>query len=82
VKFFQAVGIAVEFCSHLIHSFALAVGSSKKERALFALTHMGSSVCIICTIIFMILGMIGVVRVAEVQVFFCAFRSCTVLFIG
>lgn len=41
---FQAVGIAVEFCSHLVHSFSVSVEATRLDRAADALTHMGSSV--------------------------------------
>ncbi|KPJ21618.1 Niemann-Pick C1 protein [Papilio machaon] len=40
----MAVGIAVEFCSHLVHSFSVSAGGSREERAAAALTRMGSSV--------------------------------------
>ncbi|XP_063244336.1 NPC intracellular cholesterol transporter 1 isoform X2 [Bacillus rossius redtenbacheri] len=44
VNLVMAVGIAVEFCSHLVHSFAVAVGETRVERAASSLTTMGSSV--------------------------------------
>lgn len=40
----MAVGIAVEFCSHLVHSFSVSPGATRKQRAAAALTRMGSSV--------------------------------------
>lgn len=40
----QAVGISVEFCSHLVHSFAVSVKETRVQRATDALTSMGSSV--------------------------------------
>ena len=40
----MAVGISVEFCSHITRSFALQQGPDKVERAKIALTKMGSSV--------------------------------------
>jgi hypothetical protein len=40
----QAVGISVEFCSHLVHSFAVSVKETRLQRAADALTNMGSSV--------------------------------------
>lgn len=40
----QAVGISVEFCSHLVHSFAMSVKETRLLRAADALTRMGSSV--------------------------------------
>lgn len=40
----MAVGIAVEFCSHLVHSFSVAAGECRVARASAALTRMGSSV--------------------------------------
>ncbi|GLV34537.1 Niemann-Pick type C-1a [Carabus blaptoides fortunei] len=44
VNLVMAVGIAVEFCSHLVHSFSVSVESSRVDRAADALTRMGSSV--------------------------------------
>lgn len=44
VNLVMAVGIAVEFCSHLVHSFSVSVESSRVERASDSLTRMGSSV--------------------------------------
>ncbi|XP_045523161.1 NPC intracellular cholesterol transporter 1 isoform X2 [Pieris brassicae] len=44
VNLVMAVGIAVEFCSHLVHSFSVSPGDSRVARASAALTRMGSSV--------------------------------------
>ncbi|XP_022916873.2 NPC intracellular cholesterol transporter 1 isoform X2 [Onthophagus taurus] len=44
VNLVMAVGIAVEFCSHMVHSFAMSVQPTRTERAADALTKMGSSV--------------------------------------
>lgn len=44
VNLVMAVGIAVEFCSHLVHTFSVSVQSSRIERAADSLTRMGSSV--------------------------------------
>ncbi|XP_012286776.1 Niemann-Pick C1 protein isoform X2 [Orussus abietinus] len=44
VNLVMAVGIAVEFCSHLVHSFSVSVEATRIERAADALTSMGSSV--------------------------------------
>ncbi|XP_045477645.1 NPC intracellular cholesterol transporter 1 isoform X2 [Harmonia axyridis] len=44
VNLVMAVGIAVEFCSHLVHTFATCTQISKTERAADALIRMGSSV--------------------------------------
>lgn len=44
VNLVMAVGIAVEFCSHIVHSFSVAGGGSRVSRATEALTRMGSSV--------------------------------------
>ena len=41
---FQAVGISVEFCSHIARAFAVNRHPSKVERAKEALAKMGSSV--------------------------------------
>lgn len=40
----MAVGISVEFCSHLVHSFSVSVHLTRVERASEALANMGSSV--------------------------------------
>lgn len=44
VNLVMAIGIAVEFCSHLVHSFSVSVQASRLERASDALTKMGSSI--------------------------------------
>ncbi|KAJ2940417.1 hypothetical protein O0L34_g97 [Tuta absoluta] len=44
VNLVMAVGIAVEFCSHLVHSFSVSAGDCRISRASNALTTMGSSV--------------------------------------
>ena len=41
---FQAVGISVEFCSHLVRAFAVSTNRSRVDRAQDALNHMGISV--------------------------------------
>ncbi|KAK8379914.1 hypothetical protein O3P69_019734 [Scylla paramamosain] len=40
----MAVGISVEFCSHITHAFSLSLEETRLERARDALTNMGSSV--------------------------------------
>ncbi|XP_043485324.1 NPC intracellular cholesterol transporter 1 isoform X2 [Leptopilina heterotoma] len=44
VNLVMAVGIAVEFCSHLVHSFSVSVKATRVDRVADALTNMGSSV--------------------------------------
>ncbi|KAL1494367.1 hypothetical protein ABEB36_009976 [Hypothenemus hampei] len=44
VNLVMAVGISVEFCSHLVHSFSMSVKPTRAERAADALTKMGSSI--------------------------------------
>ncbi|CAG0894761.1 unnamed protein product [Darwinula stevensoni] len=44
VNLVMAVGISVEFCSHIVRDFALSTQGDRVERARDALTHMGSSV--------------------------------------
>ncbi|XP_011630043.1 NPC intracellular cholesterol transporter 1-like [Pogonomyrmex barbatus] len=44
VNLVMAVGIAVEFCSHLVHSFSVSVQATRVDRVADALTNMGSSV--------------------------------------
>lgn len=42
--FSQAVGISVEFCSHIARAFAVDPNDTKVERAQDAVSRMGSSV--------------------------------------
>ncbi|XP_026319568.1 NPC intracellular cholesterol transporter 1, partial [Hyposmocoma kahamanoa] len=44
VNLVMAVGIAVEFCSHLVHSFSVSPGTNRINRVSNSLTRMGSSV--------------------------------------
>jgi Niemann-Pick C1 protein len=44
VNLVMAVGISVEFCSHLVHSFSVSVEESKVKRSADSLTQMGSSI--------------------------------------
>ncbi|XP_050298712.1 NPC intracellular cholesterol transporter 1 isoform X2 [Anthonomus grandis grandis] len=44
VNLVMAVGISVEFCSHLVHSFSVSLKPTRVERAADALTKMGSSI--------------------------------------
>ncbi|XP_055614441.1 NPC intracellular cholesterol transporter 1, partial [Uranotaenia lowii] len=44
VNLVMAVGISVEFCSHLVHSFSVSVEETRERRSADALTKMGSSV--------------------------------------
>ncbi|XP_026286782.1 NPC intracellular cholesterol transporter 1 isoform X2 [Frankliniella occidentalis] len=44
VNLVMAVGISVEFCSHLVHTFAVSVETSRVKRSADALTKMGSSI--------------------------------------
>uniref|UniRef100_W4VRS2 Putative cholesterol transport protein n=1 Tax=Corethrella appendiculata TaxID=1370023 RepID=W4VRS2_9DIPT len=44
VNLVMAVGISVEFCSHLVHSFSVSIEETREKRAADALTKMGSSV--------------------------------------
>jgi len=43
----QAVGISVEFCSHIVRWFAHSPYHSRVERAKDAITHMGTSVILV-----------------------------------
>ena len=40
----QAIGISVEFCSHIVRWFAHSRADSRVERAKDAVAHMGTSV--------------------------------------
>lgn len=44
VNLIMAVGISVEFCSHIVRAFAVSTLPTRKERAKDAMAHMGSSV--------------------------------------
>ncbi|XP_017042857.1 NPC intracellular cholesterol transporter 1 isoform X1 [Drosophila ficusphila] len=44
VNLVMAVGISVEFCSHLVHSFAISKSVSQIDRAADSLSKMGSSI--------------------------------------
>ncbi|XP_014102679.1 NPC intracellular cholesterol transporter 1 isoform X1 [Bactrocera oleae] len=44
VNLVMAVGISVEFCSHLVHSFSISMESTREKRAADCLTKMGSSI--------------------------------------
>ncbi|XP_055296327.1 NPC intracellular cholesterol transporter 1-like isoform X2 [Sitodiplosis mosellana] len=44
VNLVMAVGISVEFCSHLVHSFSVSLKVMRLERAIDSLTQMGSSI--------------------------------------
>ncbi|XP_065352858.1 NPC intracellular cholesterol transporter 1 isoform X2 [Cloeon dipterum] len=44
VNLVMALGISVEFCSHLVHSFSVSTEANRIRRAADCLTNMGSSV--------------------------------------
>lgn len=44
VNLVMAVGISVEFCSHLVHSFSVSMEETRVRRAAYSLTRMGSSI--------------------------------------
>lgn len=44
VNLVMAVGISVEFCSHMVHSFSMSMEETREKRSADALTKMGSSV--------------------------------------
>ncbi|KAL8568619.1 hypothetical protein ACOMHN_032275 [Nucella lapillus] len=44
VNLIMAVGISVEFCSHIVRAFAVSSGTSRIHKASEALSYMGSSV--------------------------------------
>ena len=47
VNLVMAVGISVEFSSHITRAFAVNIGDDRVQRAQDTLTNMGSSVCVI-----------------------------------
>ncbi|KAL5280790.1 NPC1.2 family protein [Megaselia abdita] len=44
VNLVMAVGISVEFCSHLVHSFSISIQTTREKRAADSLSQMGSSI--------------------------------------
>ncbi|XP_034945792.1 NPC intracellular cholesterol transporter 1 isoform X2 [Chelonus insularis] len=44
VNLVMAIGISVEFCSHLVHSFSMSVKETRLERVEEAVINMGSSI--------------------------------------
>lgn len=44
VNLVMAVGIAVEFCSHLVHCFSVSMEPTREKRSADALTVLGSSI--------------------------------------
>lgn len=44
VNLIMAIGISVEFCSHIVRAFAISIKPTRKERAKDALGYMGGSV--------------------------------------
>lgn len=44
VNLVMAVGISVEFCSHLVHTFSVSTETSRERRAADAVIKMGSSI--------------------------------------
>ena len=43
----QAVGISVEFCSHLVRAFAVSIEETRVDRARESLIKMGTSVRVV-----------------------------------
>ncbi|KAL8625091.1 hypothetical protein ACOMHN_030726 [Nucella lapillus] len=67
VNLIMAIGISVEFCSHITRAFAVSTLPTRKERAKDALAHMGSSV--LSGITLTKLGGIIVLAFSESQLF-------------
>lgn len=44
VNLIMSVGIAVEFCGHLVHSYEASMGKTSLDKATDALAHTGSSI--------------------------------------
>ncbi|KAK0092687.1 hypothetical protein PV326_000847, partial [Microctonus aethiopoides] len=44
VNLVMAIGISIEFCSHLVHSFSISVKETRMERVEDAVAKMGSSI--------------------------------------
>jgi Niemann-Pick C1 protein len=63
----QAVGIAVEFCTHIVHAFTVSKELTRLERARDSLVNMGSSV--LSGITLTKLGGIVVLAFAQSQIF-------------
>ena len=52
VNLVMAVGISVEFCAHTAREFSINIKGDRRERAKYAISHMGSSVRKILELIF------------------------------
>lgn len=75
----MAVGIAVEFCSHLVHSFSVSPGTNRISRVSSSLTRMGSSV--LSGITLTKFGGIIVLGTAKSQIFQVCCTSPTLFYI-
>lgn len=67
VNLVMAIGISIEFCSHLVHSYSHSQSHTQKDRATDALVQMGSS--IFSGITLTKFGGIFVLGFAESQIF-------------
>ncbi|XP_077990039.1 NPC intracellular cholesterol transporter 1-like [Glandiceps talaboti] len=81
VNLCMAIGISVEFCSHITRAFTVSTHGSRKERAEFALGHMGSSVLSGITLTkFVGIIVLAFAKSQIFQVFYFRMYLCIVLF--
>nr|CDS33612.1 Niemann Pick C1 protein [Hymenolepis microstoma] len=81
VNLVVCIGISVEFCAHIVRSFAISTKATRVERALDALSEMGSSVLRGITLTkFGGIVVLGFAKSRLFQVFYFRMYLCMVLF--
>ncbi|KAM7541010.1 hypothetical protein Aperf_G00000046447 [Anoplocephala perfoliata] len=83
VNLVVCIGISVEFCAHIVRSFTISTKATRMERALDALSEMGSSVLRGITLTkFGGIVVLGFAKSRLFQVFYFRMYLCMVLFGG
>ncbi|CDS43324.1 Niemann Pick C1 protein [Echinococcus multilocularis] len=81
VNLVVCIGISVEFCAHIVRCFAISTKATRVERALDALSEMGSSVLRGITLTkFGGIVVLGFAKSRLFQVFYFRMYLCMVLF--
>uniref|UniRef100_A0A0R3TQD9 SSD domain-containing protein n=1 Tax=Rodentolepis nana TaxID=102285 RepID=A0A0R3TQD9_RODNA len=81
VNLVVCIGISVEFCAHIVRSFAISTKATRVERSLDALSEMGSSVLRGITLTkFGGIVVLGFAKSRLFQVFYFRMYLCMVLF--
>ncbi|VDK24039.1 unnamed protein product [Taenia asiatica] len=81
VNLVVCIGISVEFCAHIVRSFTISTKATRVERALDALSEMGSSVLRGITLTkFGGIVVLGFAKSRLFQVFYFRMYLCMVLF--